>query len=202
MAEITVARALTRLKIIQNRINDLIKEVSVAIPAHSRACSLITSEKDISRNHKKAREIISSHLSGIRDLQKYYVILNTEILKSNLEARIKSDRWGEMTVAQALSYCTAFSNQFKTLDDYVRRAAASADTLANNYNRMLFPNGTSIPQEELQALLAQPVLLIDEAEIQRIKADREVVLTELNDLINQSNAVTTITLPEGTPEFI
>ena len=88
------------------------------------------------------------------------------------------------------------------LDDGVRKAMAQAETLANNYNRSVFPQGIQGNQDEIKQIMAQPVLLIDAYAAQAIKLDKEVVYTELNDLINQSNAVTTIPLPEGTPDFL
>ena len=49
--------------------------------------------------------------------------------------------------------------------------------------------------------MAQPVLLIEQEDITRIKNDYEVVVTELNDLINQSNAITVIQVPDDIPGF-
>ena len=204
MAEntITVAKALTKLKIINRRISDLIEEVVKAMPTHSKTCSLIVSERDINRNHKEAVQVILNKLAAIKGLQKYYVVLNSNILKSNLETVITSEYWGELTVAQALTYCANINVQYKMLDDGVRKAMAQAETLANNYNRSVFPQGIQGNQDEIKQIMAQPVLLIDADAAQAIKLDKEVVYTELNDLINQSNAVTTIPLPEGTPDFL
>ena len=204
MAEntITVAKALTKLKIINRRINDLIEEVVKAMPTHSKTCSLIVSERDINRNHKEAVQVISNKLAAIRGLQKYYVVLNANILESNLRTVITSEYWGELTVAQALTYCANLNGQYKALDDGVRRAMSQAEVLANNYNRSVFPQGVQGTQDEVRMIMAQAVLLIDEDAANTIKLDKEVVFTELNDLINQSNAVTTIALPEGTPDFL
>lgn len=204
MAEntITVAKALTKLKIINRRISDLIEEVVKAMPTHSKTCSLIVSERDINRNHKEAVQVILNKLAAIKGLQKYYVVLNSNILKSNLETVITSEYWGELTVAQALTYCANINVQYKMLDDGVRKAMAQAETLANNYNRSVFPQGIQGNQDEIKQIMAQPVLLIDADAAQAIKLDKEVVYTELNDLINQSNAVTIIPLPEGTPDFL
>ena len=204
MAEntITVAKALTKLKIINRRISDLIEEVVKAMPTHSKTCSLIVSERDINRNHKEAVQVILNKLAAIKGLQKYYVVLNSNILKSNLETVITSEYWGELTVAQALTYCANINVQYKMLDDGVRKAMAQAETLANNYNRSVFPQGIQGNQDEIKQIMAQPVLLIDADAANAIKLDKEVVYTELNDLINQSNAVTTIPLPEGTPDFL
>ena len=204
MAEntITVAKALTKLKIINRRISDLIEEVVKAMPTHSKTCSLIVSERDINRNHKEAVQVILNKLAAIKGLQKYYVVLNSNILKSNLETVITSEYWGELTVAQALTYCANINVQYKMLDDGVRKAMSQAETLANNYNRSVFPQGIQGNQDEIKQIMAQPVLLIDADAAQAIKLDKEVVYTELNDLINQSNAVTTIPLPEGTPDFL
>lgn len=204
MAEntITVAKALTKLKIINRRISDLIEEVVKAMPTHSKTCSLIVSERDINRNHKEAVQVILNKLAAIKGLQKYYVVLNSNILKSNLETVITSEYWGELTVAQALTYCANINVQYKMLDDGVRKAMAQAETLANNYNRSVFPQGIQGNQDEIKQIMAQPVLLIDADTANAIKLDKEVVYTELNDLINQSNAVTTIPLPEGTPDFL
>lgn len=204
MAEntITVAKALTKLKIINRRVSDLIEEVVKAMPTHSKTCSLIVSERDINRNHKEAVQVILNKLAAIKGLQKYYVVLNSNILKSNIETVITSEYWGELTVAQALTYCASINVQYKMLDDGVRKAMAQAETLANNYNRSVFPQGIQGNQDEIKQIMAQPVLLIDADAAQAIKLDKEVVYTELNDLINQSNAVTTIPLPEGTPDFL
>ena len=202
MAQITVAKALTRLKIINRRINDLIAEISQALPTHSKTCSLIVAERDIQRNHKEARAIIASKLQAIKDLQKYYAALNANIIRSNLDTYITSEFWGPMTVAHALTYCASLQPQFKALDEAVRRAAAQAESITNSYNRMLMPNGVQASNEELKLILAQPVVLADPDKMEEIKRDRDIVVTELNDLINQSNAITNIDLPEGTPDFL
>lgn len=200
MAEITVAKALTRLKIIQRRLEDLIQEVVQAAPTHSKACSLIVAEKDLTRNHKEAKAVLRSRMQAITDLQKYYVVVNTAILKSNLETKITSDLWGEMTVAQALTYAASLKPHFKNLDEGMRRAAVAAQQVADGYNRMTFSNN-AVNNEDFKAVMAQPVLLIEQEDITRIKNDYEVVVTELNDLINQSNAITVIQVPDDIPGF-
>lgn len=202
MAEITVAKALTRLKIIQHRLDDLTKEIIQAVPTHSKACSLIVAEKDVSRNHKEAKAVLRSRMQSFTDLHRYYVAINTAILKSNLEACIKSDFWGDLTVAQALTYAAALKTHFKNLEEGMRRAALTAQSVADSYNRMMFSAAlNNNANDDVKALMAQPVLLLEQDELDKIKNNYHVVFTELNDLINQSNAITVIQVPDEIPGF-
>ena len=82
----------------------------------------------------------------------------------------------------------------------MRRAAVAAQQVADGYNRMTFSNN-AVNNEDFKSVMAQPVLLIEQEDITRIKNDYEVVVTELNDLINQSNAITVIQVPDDIPGF-
>lgn len=88
---------------------------------------------------------------------------------------------------------------FVNYDSALTRVIAAANKAATNYNsKNLTANITnSTPPEDLQKLQAQPLFLVDASVPERISNISLFLMTELNPLINESNAITMVEVDDG-----
>ena len=103
MAMISVARALTKLKTLESRINKAITHIETYGGTHTKTLSPLSNSKDLTTNQKDAAKVIASDVQAISDLIKYYRQVKQAVNKSNTETYIDTgDYFGKITVADAL----------------------------------------------------------------------------------------------------
>lgn len=102
MAEITVARALTKLKIILVKLNDLNRNLKKYGYVTSKTTSQLSSHKDINANHLEAKKEYAKLLASFDDLITDYTQISLAISKLNLETMIHTDELGSISIAEAM----------------------------------------------------------------------------------------------------
>lgn len=200
MAMISVARALTKLKTLEGRINKTITHIETYGGTHTKTLSPLSNSKDLTTNQKDAAKVIASDVQAINDLIKYYRQVKQAVNKSNTETYIDTgDYFGKITVADALVLSRDINTIFVNYDSALTRVIAAATKAATNYNsKNLTANITnSTPPEDLQKLQAQPLFLVDASVPERVSNISLFLMTELNPLINESNAITMIEVDDG-----
>jgi hypothetical protein len=200
MAMISVARALTKLKTLELRITKAITHIETYGGTHTKTLSPLSNSKDLATNQKDAAKIIASDVQAINDLIKYYRQVKQAVNKSNTETYIDTgDYFGKITVADALVLSRDINTIFVNYDSALTRVIAAATKAATNYNsKNLTANITnSTPPEDLQKLQAQPLFLVDASVPERISNISLFLMSELNPLINESNAITMVEVDDG-----
>ena len=200
MAMISVARALTKLKTLESRINKAITHIETYGGTHTKTLSPLSNSKDLTTNQKDAAKVIASDVQAISDLIKYYRQVKQAVNKSNTETYIDTgDYFGKITVADALVLSRDINTIFVNYDSALTRVIAAATKAATNYNsKNLTANITnSTPPEDLQKLQAQPLFLVDASVPERVSNISLFLMTELNPLINESNAITMVEVDDG-----
>lgn len=200
MAIISVARALTKLKTLELRITKAITHIETYGGTHTKTLSPLSNSKDLATNQKDAAKVIASDVQAINDLIKYYRQVKQAVNKSNTETYIDTgDYFGKITVADALVLSRDINTIFVNYDSALTRVIAAATKAATNYNsKNLTANITnSTPPEDLQKLQAQPLFLVDASVPERISNISLFLMSELNPLINESNAITMIEVDDG-----
>lgn len=200
MAMISVARALTKLKTLELRITKAITHIETYGGTHTKTLSPLSNSKDLATNQKDAAKVIASDVQAINDLIKYYRKVKQAVNKSNTETYIDTgDYFGKITVADALVLSRDINTIFVNYDSALTRVIAAATKAATNYNsKNLTANITnSTPPEDLQKLQAQPLFLVDASVPERVSNISLFLMSELNPLINESNAITMIEVDDG-----
>lgn len=200
MAIISVARALTKLKTLELRITKAITHIETYGGTHTKTLSPLSNSKDLATNQKDAAKVIASDVQAINDLIKYYRQVKQAVNKSNTETYIDTgDYFGKITVADALVLSRDINTIFVNYDSALTRVIAAASKAATNYNsKNLTANITnSTPPEDLQKLQAQPLFLVDASVPERISNISLFLMSELNPLINESNAITMVEVDDG-----
>lgn len=200
MAIISVARALTKLKTLELRITKAITHIETYGGTHTKTLSPLSNSKDLATNQKDAAKVIASDVQAINDLIKYYRQVKQAVNKSNTETYIDTgDYFGKITVADALVLSRDINTIFVNYDSALTRVIAAATKAATNYNsKNLTANITnSTPPEDLQKLQAQPLFLVDASVPERVSNISLFLMSELNPLINESNAITMIEVDDG-----
>lgn len=200
MAMISVARALTKLKTLELRITKAITHIETYGGTHTKTLSPLSNSKDLATNQKDAAKVIASDVQAINDLIKYYRQVKQAVNKSNTETYIDTgDYFGKITVADALVLSRDINTIFVNYDSALTRVIAAATKAATNYNsKNLTANITnSTPPEDLQKLQAQPLFLVDASVPERISNISLFLMSELNPLINESNAITMVEVDDG-----
>lgn len=200
MAIISVARALTKLKTLELRITKAITHIETYGGTHTKTLSPLSNSKDLATNQKDAAKVIASDVQAINDLIKYYRQVKQAVNKSNTETYIDTgDYFGKITVADALVLSRDINTIFVNYDSALTRVIAAASKAATNYNsKNLTANITnSTPLEDLQKLQAQPLFLVDASVPERVSNISLFLMSELNPLINESNAITMIEVDDG-----
>lgn len=194
MATITVARALTKLKTIKARMDQNSEIIRQHGGINTKILSKLSTNKDLKKNHEEAREKIGALIQSNYDLLTEYRQLSTAISASNLNTYIESDQFGKITVAEALILTQNLSDNLVAFTNSLGCAVIDADKSADKYNNSNFKGDvlSGLNPDQLQALIAQPETLFPIEEYNKIKGIREGALKELNMLINESNALTTI----------
>ena len=197
MAELTVARALTQLKLIKKRINDDCKFIADNGYTHTRALSSISKERDLGKNHAEARKKVQETLQSVRSLFIRYRELSTAIAASNLKTVIHTDALGDITRADALVITQSLRNDYVALQMALARASTEATKSAAVYNARTL-NGDVVKNldvESINALEAHPVTFFYPSDSEVASNWVSIITTELDLLINESNALTTIEVP-------
>lgn len=200
MAMISVARALTKLKTLELRISKAITHIETYGGTHTKTLSPLSNSKDLATNQKDAAKVIASDVQAINDLIKYYRQVKQAVNKSNTETYIDTgDYFGKITVADALVLSRDINTIFVNYDSALTRVIAAATKAATNYNsKNLTANITnSTPPEDLQKLQAQPLFLVDASVPERVSNISLFLMSELNPLINESNAITMVEVDDG-----
>lgn len=200
MAIISVARALTKLKTLELRITKAITHIETYGGTHTKTLSPLSNSKDLATNQKDAAKVIASDVQAINDLIKYYRQVKQAVNKSNTETYIDTgDYFGKITVADALVLSRDINTIFVNYDSALTRVIAAATKAATNYNsKNLTANITnSTPPEDLQKLQAQPLFLVDASVPERVSNISLFLMSELNPLINESNATTMVEVDDG-----
>ena len=200
MAMISVARALTKLKTLELRITKAITHIETYGGTHTKTLSPLSNSKDLATNQKDAAKVIASDVQAINDLIKYYRQVKQAVNKSNTETYIDTGEYfGKITVADALVLSRDINTIFVNYDSALTRVIAAASKAATNYNsKNLTANITnSTPPEDLQKLQAQPLFLVDASVPERVSNISLFLMSELNPLINESNAITMIEVDDG-----
>ena len=200
MAMISVARALTKLKTLELRITKAITHIETYGGTHTKTLSPLSNSKDLATNQKDAAKVIASDVQAINDLIKYYRQVKQAVNKSNTETYIDTGEYfGKITVADALVLSRDINTIFVNYDSALTRVIAAATKAATNYNsKNLTANITnSTPPEDLQKLQAQPLFLVDASVPERISNISLFLMSELNPLINESNAITMVEVDDG-----
>lgn len=200
MAIISVARALTKLKTLELRITKAITHIETYGGTHTKTLSPLSNSKDLATNQKDAAKVIASDVQAINDLIKYYRQVKQAVNKSNTETYIDTgDYFGKITVADALVLSRDINTIFVNYDSALTRVIAAASKAATNYNsKNLTANITnSTPPEDLQKLQAQPLFLVDASVPERVSNISLFLMSELNPLINESNAITMVEVDDG-----
>lgn len=200
MAKMSVARALTKLKTLESRIIKAITHIQSYGGSHTKTLSPLSNSKDLATNHKEAVRVIASDVQSIEDLLTYYRQVKKEINKSNTETYIDTgDFFGKITVSDALVLAREVANMYETYDNALNQAIASASKAATTYNNKNLSSNiiNSTPVEDLQKLQAQPLFLVDAALPEKVSQTWLFLRTELNPLINESNAITMIEVDDG-----
>ena len=200
MAIISVARALTKLKTLELRITKAITHIETYGGTHTKTLSPLSNSKDLATNQKDAAKVMASDVQAINDLIKYYRQVKQAVNKSNTETYIDTgDYFGKITVADALVLSRDINTIFVNYDSALTRVIAAASKAATNYNsKNLTANITnSTPPEDLQKLQAQPLFLVDASVPERVSNISLFLMSELNPLINESNAITMVEVDDG-----
>ena len=194
MASITVARALTKLKTIKLRMDQNSEVIRNHGGINTKILSKLSTNKDLKKNHDEARDKIKSLIQSNGDLLKEYTVLATAISASNLITYIDSEQFGHITVADALILTQNLTDSLTNFANALGCAVMDADRSADKYNNSNFKGDvlSGLNPDQLQALIAQPEVLFPIEEYTKLKGVREGALKELNMLINESNALTTI----------
>lgn len=200
--QVTIARALTKMKIIKSRIKQTIDQIASNAAVTTKTLSPLSKEKSIDKNHKEAAEKLASMIQSVMDMQNYYIAATTAIQESNLKTTIVAETMGELTIANALVLVQKLHSPTTELAKQVQMAAASAELAAQKYNTSTrikpesFKDADPKALEALDALTAHPLVLINPDTAATIITKSVAVREELHGLINASNAVTMITVPK------
>jgi len=197
MTKITVARALTKLKALQKKMSNLVLDIEKYGGINSMQLSPLSMSKDIETNHKEAEAVIAAKIASYNDSLKYYTDLYTKIQEANNKNTIHTERYGEITVAKALVLTGRLYDTVKNFSVAVGSAAATAERSANQFNGNLSSGGfTALGAGNVpEAFLAQPYVLIPITEVERAR-DFYDEIQEINDLINECNALSTIEIDD------
>lgn len=198
MASITVARALTQLKLIKKRINEGCRFLADNGYTHSRALSPLSKEKDLGKNHAEARKKIAETLQSVKDLLVRYRVLSTAITASNLKTIIHTESLGDITVAEALVITQSQRDNYTTLQLALARASSEATKVATAYNSRTL-NGEvvkNLDAESITTLEAQPVTFFLPSDSEEASNWVSIITTELDLLVNEANALTVIEIAD------
>ncbi|MDO4178504.1 MAG: hypothetical protein Q4D21_04860 [Phascolarctobacterium sp.] len=196
MATMTVARALAKLKTMKKKMDKIIEDIGLYGGINSMQLSPLSTNKDIETNHKEAREAIASKIKSYNDLLKNYTVLYTKIQEANNHNTIQTERYGEITVATALVLTGRLLETVKNFAGAMGTAAATAERSASQFNKNLTGRGVGFPSDMVsETLFSQPEVLIAWDEIERAKSFPDEI-REINDLVNECNALSTIEVDE------
>lgn len=198
MTKMSVARALSKLKLTKAKITGKIDFITAYGYGNSKTNSVLSKVANTVGNQNEARTQVTAAIQAYKDLLKYYRVVTLAIQKSNLETKICTEYFGEITIADAMVIVTkltpAITNYKSALGQCVTKATESAEA----FNKKSFSKTIteSMDKSVADALLAQPCIFFDQKEAEDAAAMAIYIHEELNTLINESNAITMIEVPD------
>lgn len=196
MAKITVARALTKLKIILIKLNDLNRSLKRYGYVTSKTTSQLSSHKDINANHLEAKKEYAKLLASFDDLITDYTQISLAISKSNLETTIHTDELGTISIAEAMLLTQKLDKPLSDKLSALSSAREEAEKLANATNKSINAVSSGMTAEDIEKLRSLPVTLFDQEVLDNAAKKSMFCGYELNQLINESNAITMIEIPD------
>jgi hypothetical protein len=177
---LTIQDAMNELK----RINALFAQRGAEI---SKYASKRKGEADAISNQK---QYLKEKRQSFEDLMKRYITIKTKIQYSNLTTSIKFGNW-DLTVAEALVYKqTLITVDEQFLANYNLNTASNQ---INEYRRQIGQLNQPT-QEMIEKLNLVPELFYDEIWLTKRKEDLMDFKANINNYIDKSNHIATITL--------
>lgn len=196
MAKISVARALTKLKIILVKLNDLNSNLKKYGYATSKTTNQLSGHKDINANHLEAKKEYAKLLASFDDLVTDYTQISLAISKSNLETMIQTEELGAISVAEAMLLTQKLDKILSAKVSALNSAREESEKLAQNTNKSINAVSNGMTAEDIEKLRALPVTLFDQEVLNMASKKAMLCGYELNQLINESNAVTMVEIPD------
>lgn len=196
MAKISVARALTKLKIILVKLNDLNSNLKKYGYATSKTTNQLSGHKDINANHLEAKKEYVKLLASFDDLVTDYTQISLAISKSNLETMIQTEELGAISVAEAMLLTQKLDKILSAKVSALNSAREESEKLAQNTNKSINAVSNGMTAEDIEKLRALPVTLFDQEVLNMASKKAMLCGYELNQLINESNAVTMVEIPD------
>lgn len=190
--ELTVKRAITRVKTITAEISDIIKTIENygAVPNNTK-CKLGLTAKDgvevtPAQTIAEAKKVMESKKQQLRDLITEKEKLQLAIAKSNLNTKI-TVRGKEMTVYEALMFKSTWLDMYNKIEGAIVSSLSRAETHVDMYNRTAQVDPSTGKKFE-----AQVVSFFSNDEIEAYGIYDKQFMVELNGELDDSNATTKI----------
>lgn len=167
--------------------------------AINKELSVLSTNKDLGTNLSEARSKYEKLLQSRKDLVKDYVQISVAINKSNLTTMINTTALGEISVAEAMTLTQKLADnqkQFVTVLLKVREKSAKKAETYNDKLRIGNAGEDDRIKEAYEALKAAPFQMFTQEYLTQEAELSEFVGYELNQLINESNAMTMIEIPD------
>lgn len=198
MTQISVARALTKLKTTKAKINVKIKHIAANAYGNSKTTSILSKVTNVEGNRKETTSQITATIQSYKDLMKYYRAVSLAIQDSNSKTMIHTDAFGDISVADAIIITTKLNDSIKDFSSALNTCIVKSTESAENFNKKSFSKTIteSMDKSTADALLAQPCVYFNPAEAEAANVMALYIHGELNALINESNAITMIDVPD------
>lgn len=199
MTQMSIARALTKLKTLDARISNNIRIIRSNAGINTKIISPLSNHKDLNKNQDAAKKEIASLIASTKDMINHYVTVKNTIWKANQEVKLDTPL-GEITLATALAYAQDAGKYVNSLAEALSAAVAAAENSSLKYNKNRVENNTALTNIDasvIEALSAQPLVLFNPAELSEATEKQIYLKTELNMVINEVNATTLIEVPDS-----
>lgn len=198
MAQISVARALTKLKTTKAKMDSKLLFIATHGYGNSKTNSSLAKVSNVEGNHKDITAQVSAAIQSYKDLLKYYRAVTLAVQESNLKTQISTEAFGTIPIADAMVIVTKLSGSMRYFSDTLNKCITKADESADAYNKKAFSKSITdnIDAATANLILAQPCVYFNTKEATQAKDTTIFLDVELNSLINESNAITMIEVPD------
>lgn len=192
--QITIKRALTRLKTIKAQLNDVSAKISKYGAGSSKEkFDIVNTRVSRPENHTLAQQEVASLYQKFDDLVKEFVKLKSAINHANLVTKIQV-AGKTMTIEEALTYQRNIQDLVYTLTASYNRSVVNASNKVEKYNNALKVDDLTALERE--SALAEILYLVEPSLIKDKETFVLEFMTELDGIVDEANVTTMIVLED------
>ena len=185
LRKITVARAMTRLKVINAQLKDLVSNQGYYGNWSNKTLCHLSDETDLDANHKASAAKIKHEFALFQELCKEIAALTLGIQRANMKTKIKI-AGSTITIAEAIVIKDNTLKKYKEILGAYSNSLCNAEHMVKDYNDRL----AEMPAIDGVANMADMVYFTKREDIEALKAFVTTFSSEINDVLAEAYATT------------